>query len=226
MDLKDKLTMAGLTVAFLSVVTKMKIFENWLDEYLKRWVAKRSAQLAPAVQRPPDDFWAKALTSGRSELETLCLYIKQEYQVDRITVMEYERVNNRLLATCIVEERTARMPSVRAAFQKAPMLPEIEAEIYRVHSLDCHCLFVPVARLVELPAMRAALVASGVSSAYYQTLPATAGHAGGLLSLSWQEERQLTPQDLAALHLSAFGLVGVLRMLWVLTPPVTPLSGP
>ena len=225
MDLKDKLTIASLAVALTAVITKMKAFETWLDEYMKIWAAKRSARTDTASQKVPMDILATAANSGRTELEIMCLFLKEEWRVDRLTVMEFTpgAGGKGLLATVIVEEHTARMPSIKAVFQMAQLLPEIEAEVRRIHALECHCLYVPVARLVELPAMRAALAGSAVSSAYYQTLPAVAGHAGGLLSLSWKTEKRLTQKDLAALHFSVLSLASVLRMLWLLKIPDEPL---
>lgn len=192
---------------------------------MKSWAVKRSARAVTAAQTVPLVLLTAAAGAGKSELEIMCLWLKEEWKVDRLTVMEFTAApdGQGLLATCIMEEHSARMPSVKAAFTLAPLLPEIEGEIRRIHAQDCHCLYVPVAGLVELRAMRAALQQSAVSSAYYQTLPAVAGHAGGLLSLSWKEEKRLTKKDLAALHFSVMSLASVLRMLWLLKVPEKPL---
>lgn len=215
MKLAAVLEVLALLGAGLLALSKVKFVETLLDEELKRWLASRPRR--QLSRRVSDEELKRILTSEREELETLCLLLQREYQADRVTVMEYHcpKAPLRPTATCTVEVRAPRISSVRAQFQKTPLSPELWSQVEQVHATGCRCLYVPDARLLDSAETRRTLVASGVRSAYYQSLPTLPGTCGGMLSISWAEPgAQLSEEDLAALHFSARTLAAVLRSIW------------
>lgn len=146
------------------------------------------------------------LNAGLDGLDTLVWYLRDEYQCDRVTIVEYEKQDDgSRLATCLSEARVGGMPTVERDLQSERVHPDVWAELERIHSLEGHRHFVPDAHLVEIAAMRDALLKYGVYSGFYQSLPMPDGKCRALLSLSWHEPHA----PLSALQLNALRLSGI-----------------
>lgn len=162
------------------------------------------------------------LGSGLQGLKTLLLIQLSEYQADRVTVTEYEEKAGSRLATCVVEVRQAEMNSVQDSLQQTKVDPALWDELLRIHHLPTRACFVPDARLLDIAPMRDALLNSGVWSAYYQSLPNSAGQPRALLAISWHREHLLTDEQLRALRLSGIACATVLLLMEPWKPTAKP----
>jgi hypothetical protein len=161
------------------------------------------------------------LGSGLVGLETLLLLLLKEYAADRVTVMEYSEKDGSHWATCVVEVRQAEMQSVQGAWQLRELPPGLWEEVCRINSLPGRKRYVQDARIEDVAPLRAALLASGVWSAYYQSMPTPTGQPSAMLSLSWHTEHLLTDAQLTALHLSGSACATVLLLMAAWKPTST-----
>lgn len=153
------------------------------------------------------------LGAGLENVETLLYLLLKEYQADRVTITLYEpEETGGALATCEVEVRAADMQSVRN-LDKTPLSAGLRGEIWAINSLPGRMLYVPDARASDSAVVRAALPASGVWSAYYQSMPTSQDTERRLLAMSWQTAHLLTPEQLAQLHLSGIACAAVLQIM-------------
>jgi hypothetical protein len=161
-------------------------------------------------RRVSDSELQTILDSGLVGLETLLYYLLREYKADRVTVTEFEEKDGSRWATCVVEVRQAEMQSVERQVQQMKVTPELWDEMVRIHNRPDRSLFVLDARAVDVAAMRAALLESGVWSAYYQSLPTSQGKPRAMLALSWHLEHLPTEVELRQLKFSGVACAAVL----------------
>lgn len=209
-----------LVLAVLGILGNWKMFQT-LGEKLQNYLFERFARPHNLTARLSDEQLKVLLTHEHEEIDTMAMLIQAELKADRITIVEYDcptDTSKPTLATCILEHRSPRISSVKYVIQQQPLEPEVWQEVLRVHSLPSRCLFIPDVRKLENSALRSRLLRTGVFSAYYQALPATAGHCAAMLSLSWTTPVELSPLDLAGLHLSGRTIAALQRTLWMLKP--------
>lgn len=203
--------MAGLAL--------LTLFKKELQDAFKSLSKKLYGRLfrGHIARRVTDAELKQVLGSGLVGLETLLLLLLKEYRADRVTVTEYElAADGSVLATCLVEVRSADMQSVQSQVQALAIDPVLWQEIQRIHNQFGRWRYVADARTEDVAPLRAALLNSGVWSAYYQSLPNDKGECRAMLALSWHNEHLLSAEQLAALHLSgsACGTVLLLMAAW------------
>lgn len=187
---------------FVLVMYKKEI-QDWLKESFKSLrerfaspseVARVRAEQIKAIQKV-----------GLDGLDSVTWLLLNEYKASRVTVTKYVKRNGIYLATCVSEARATEMPSVIRDLQDFPVESSIWEEIERIHHLPGRKHYVPDAQLVDIAAMRDALLNSGVWSAYYQSLPNSKGQPWAVLAISWDRAHPV-PDDLMQ-HLHASGIV-------------------
>jgi hypothetical protein len=207
-----------MVLAILTILGNWKMFQTLGEkagEAAIRWLEtrpqRRLARRVPDVQQQ-----ALVLRHEQAEAETLVNILRAEYQADRVTLVEYDCPKDApTLATCRYESCGPAMPSVRWTIQSLALEPEAWAWVQEIYSLPSRYLFVPDVLRLSNGAVRSQLLRSGVRAGYYQALPATAGHCGALLAISWGTPlASLHPDDLAALQWSGRLLGALQRTLW------------
>ena len=210
----------GMVLAILAVLGNWKMFQTLgekLGDAAIRWLETRpKRRLARRV--PDEEQQALVLSHEQAEAETLVNILRSEYRADRVTLVEYDCPKDLALptlATCRYESCDRAMPSVRWTVQSLALEPEAWAWVLEIYSSPSRYLFVPDVLMLSNAVVRSQLLRSGVRSGYYQALPATAGHCGALLALSWVTPiPSLHPDDLAGLQFSARLLGALQRTLW------------
>lgn len=143
--------------------------------------------------------------AGVDGLTTLCYLVLEDPDVlcDRVTVMQYEELENgSVLATCLSEARHGRVRSVSDKWQQTAVPPPIWEELKRIHQAPERWRFVPDVNTVDVALMRAAMIESGVWSAYYQSLPTQSGRCQLVLAASWAKPHTLSSTAQKALLFS------------------------
>jgi hypothetical protein len=142
---------------------------------------------------------------GLDGLDTVVWLLLTEYKAQRVTVTKYVKKDAIYLATCVSQALATEMPSVLRDLQDSPVDSSIWDEIERIHHSPGRKLYVPDAQLVDVAAMRDALLNSGVWSAYYQSLPTSKGKPWAVLAISWDKPHPMTDELLQ--HLQTSGIV-------------------
>jgi hypothetical protein len=187
------------SASFVLVMYKKEI-QDWLKESFTRL---RERFAAPSDVARIWENQTKALQNmGLDGLDTAVWVLLNEYKAQRVTVTKYEKKNGTYLATCVSQALESEMPSVLRDLQNFPVDPAIWEEVERVHHLPGRMLYVPDAQLVDIAPMRAALLNSGVWSAYYQSLPTSKGKPWAILAISWSKAHPMTDELLGHLHSS------------------------
>lgn len=192
-----------LTLTGLGLLTFKKEILDGLKEGFKRLrehfaspseVARVRAAQVEAIQK-----------MGLDGLDTVVWLLLNEYKAQRVTVTKYAKKDGIYLATCVSQALATGMPSVLRDLQDFPVDSSVWEEIERVHHLPGRKLFVPDAQLVDVAALRAALLNTGVWSAYFQSLPTSAGKPWAMLAISWDKPHPITEELLH--HLQTSGIV-------------------
>lgn len=198
--------LVGAVWAIIWQAFKKEIIEYGGSTSKRLWVYFFSRGIVRKLTQKELDLILKA-NLGR--VNTLLLVLAKEWHTDRITVMRYDKKGGAWLATCLVQVREAEMQSVEELYQNTPVDPAIVAEVLRIHNLPGRNYYVPDARLVDIAAMQAALLASDVRSAYYQSMPNSKGELLALLAISWRTEHPLSEKDLHLLYYSGLACAAV-----------------
>lgn len=214
---KEKLEAAGLVGTAVLAVLKIKPVETLLDEWVKKWLKRRPERVI--VRRFDQQEIDRAQLSAAEELDTICIMLKNLLAADRVSVIAYEKQpDGTHLGTCLAEDRTEKVASVKSQFQQTPVAADLWAEVQRVHDSDTRWLYVPDAQLLNRPVLRRGMLRTQAKSAYYQTLPDEPGDCAALLSVSWHTATALNADKLDHLHALARLLGAMLREHWHLRP--------
>jgi len=182
---------------FVLVMYKKEI-QDWLKESFKR-LRERFAS-PTEVAKAWDAQIAAIQKMGLDGLDTAVWLLLTEYKAQRVTVTKYEKKDGIYLATCLSQALTTEMPSVLRDLQNFPVDSSVWEEIERIHRLPGRRYYVPDAQLVDIAAVRDALLSSGVWSAYYQSLPTSKGQPWAMLAISWSQPYPVTEDLMDHLH--------------------------
>lgn len=192
-----------LTGASFVLVKYRKPIQDWLIELAVRLrerfsgssdVAKVQQAQMQAIQK-----------MGLDGLDTVVWLLLNEYKAQRVTVTKYAKKDGIYLATCVSQALATGMPSVLRDLQDFPVDSSVWEEIERIHHSLGRRLFVPDAQLVDVAALRDALLNTGVWSAYFQSLPTSKGKPWAMLAISWDKAHPMTDELLQ--HLQTSGIV-------------------
>lgn len=187
-----------LTLTGLGLLTFKKEILDGLKEAFKH--LKQRFASPSTVARAWDDQIAAIQKMGLDGLDTAVWLLLTEYKAQRVTVTKYEKKDGIYSATCVSQALTTEMPSVLRDLQDFPVDSSVWEEIERIHRLPGRRLYVPDAQLVDIAAMRDALLNSGVWSAYYQSLPTSKGQPWAVLAISWNKAHPVSEEMMDHLH--------------------------
>jgi hypothetical protein len=174
------------------------------------WLVNRFL-LHDVVVRLTDDQLEKIRRADAGRLRSWLLHLSIEYRADRATVVEYSKTDAGWLASCLAESVQFEMCSIADDLQDMPVDEAIVSEIERINALEGRYHYVRDARLLDIVAMRDALLSTDVRTAFYQSLPNEKGKPWAMLALSWKTDHPLTPAEIRVLHLSGMACAFVLQ---------------
>jgi hypothetical protein len=216
MDLSPYLTTTRLWEAAGALTLALwGMYKKELQDWFKSCSKRLWARFFPGdtARRITEKELKQILSSGLARLETLLLVLAKEYGTDRVTLIEYRKKDGLPLATCLVEVRQFEMQSVRH-LQDSPVGDAVWAYALHINSLPGRWHYVPDVRLLDVAAVRDALIESGVRSAYYMMFPTLTGQEPlAALSFSWHTEKHLSAEMLTHLHSSGIACAAVLLLM-------------
>ena len=189
-----------------------KPFEAAVDRLLVKWISERPKRIL-ARRLTPDELQT-LLRAGREEVETLAILIRNEYEADRVSVMEYQpEPSGVLTVTCLAEARTDLTPSVRG-WDGQVVPPDMRLLLDQVHRQPGRVLYVPDVRLLEQAEIRRRFQDYATRSVFFQTIARADGSAGAMLAIAWTTPHFCDASACAALAQSGRVLAALLRLVW------------